>query len=285
MMVVAAVGLAHAAVVDPGAGVAVNLGTLTGMENVETCSGIVTARLGNDFGGTLKASGGTLALTGFGAPTALTVRTKWTDADAPRSLPFTVRKNAEFDWFEVEPAGGILSPGTETEFTVLLNTAVMTNRHFYRGAFFVAATNGLSRPVSVSVETDFVPPFHAERPGDIALYADVAHPASGSAEAGEAEYAFDVTVATNYYFMIHGSAMTKQTIAAAVDGDSYANSVQQVMYYPTWTMIAPGKAFGDYMRAYPLTAGRHVIRIKADYAAFPYDGVVLTTNPTSFEPR
>ena len=155
------------------------------------------------------------------------------------------------------------------------------------GIFFVAATNGLSRPVSFVAETDYVPPFYAMEPSATTIYADVVHPVSGSAPEGEAEYAFNVARAGKYYFMVHCAAETANCISiqAAVDGDAYAESQQQTKAYPTWTMLTPGKEFGDYLRVYEPSAGRHTVRIKADYTKFPYDGVVLTDSPGDFEPR
>ena len=168
-----------------------------------------------------------------------------------------------------------------------LDPAKMTNRRLYHGVFFVAATNGLSRPVSFTAETDFVPPFYAREPSETTMYADLADPVFGSPPEGEAEYAFNVTRAGKYYFMIHCAAETQSyiPIKAAVDGDEYAESRQQTRAYPTWTMLTPGKQFRDYLRVYELSAGRHTVRIKADYSLFPYDGLALTDSPGDFEPR
>lgn len=280
------VGTLMAEVIDPGAGNRLTRGTVTGSEDVEVRSGVVTASPGADFGGTLRVTGGTLEITDLGTPAnVLVTRVVWPDAGDADPVDFTVRKNEEFNWFEVSPASGTLRSGGETAFTVSLKTEIMTNRHFYRGTFFVSAPNGLSRPVSISAETDFVPPFHAEKPGETAIYADLAHPAAGSCEQGEAEWAFEVPRSGTYYFFVHGAAGSPVTLKAAVDGEAYADSKQQVHSWPTWTMLTPGKKFGDYLRAYALEAGRHTLRIKVDRQTFAYDGVVLTDSPTSFEPR
>ena len=277
--------LAAAEVIDPGTGARVARGRIGDNGNVEVRSGIVSASIDGSFGGVLTASGGTLELTDLGEPEGGLAFAAKASADATAPIPFAVRQNAECDWFEVTPSSGTIAPGGETSFTIALKTNVMTNRHFYRGAFFVGTSDGLSRPFSLDVETDFVPPFRAARPGATAIYADLEHPVSGSPESGEAEYAFDVPKAGNYWFLIHGASSSGVTIQAAVDGDDYAKSKQQVHIYPTWTMVAPGKAFGDYMRVYALTAGRHTLRVKVDRATFAYDGLVLTDNPESFEPR
>jgi hypothetical protein len=50
-------------------------------------------------------------------------------------------------------------------------------------------------------------------------------------------------------------------------------------------MIAPGKDFGDMCRHYDLKKGRHTLKIW-NHAGNPVaEGLVLTDNPLSFEPR
>lgn len=275
-----------AEVIDPGTGRQVVRGRITGAEDVEIRSGVVSASLDASFGGNLKATGGVLELTDIGEPGGELRFTARATPGATGPVPFTVKQNEEFDWFDVTPAAGTIAPGQATEFVINLHANAMTNRHFYHGAFFVGTTNGLSRPVNFLAETEYVPPFRAERPGDTAIYADLDHPVSGSAAAGEAEYAFEVTKGGNYWFLIHGAASSRPKIQAAVDGEAYAESLQQTHAgYPTWTMVAPGKGFGDYMKVYNLTAGRHTLRVKVAYSSFPYDGIVLTDDPEAFEPR
>lgn len=276
-------------VVNPGAGVATNIAATANGGDIVVKSGIVSASMDPQYGGTLKVESGTLTIGDFGAPSReMRVKAKWTGGSGGAAVPFKVRKSEESTWFSVSPASGVISPQqSEVEFTVTLDPARMTDRRRYHGIFFVAATNGLSRPVSFVAETDYVPPFYAREPSATTIYADVVHPVSGSAPEGEAEYAFNVAKAGKYYFMVHCAAETANyiPIQAAVDGDAYAESQQQTKAYPTWTMLTPGKEFGDYLRVYELSAGRHTVRIKADYTKFPYDGVVLTDSPGDFEPR
>lgn len=276
-------------IVDPGTGVSTNITAAAGGGDIVVKSGIVSATLDPAYAGTLRAEAGTLSIRDFGAPSReMRVKAKWTGGSSGAAVPFKVRKNEESTWFSVSPASGVISPQqSEVEFTVTLNPTKMTNRRLYHGVFFVAATNGLSRPVSFTAETDYVPPFIAREPSATTIYADLTAPVFGSPPEGEAEYAFNVTQAGKYYFMVHCAAETQSYIAikAAVDGDEYAESRQQTRAYPTWTMLTPGKVFGDYLRVYELSAGRHTVRIKADYSQFPYDGLVLTDSPGDFEPH
>lgn len=276
-------------VVNPGTGVATNITAAAGGGDIVVKSGIVSATMDPAYGGTLKAEGGTLSISDFGTPSReMRVKAKWTGGSSGAAVPFTVRKNEESTWFSVSPSSGVISPQqSEVDFTVTLDPAKMTNRRLYHGVFFVAATNGLSRPVSFTAETDFVPPFYAREPSETTMYADLASPVFGSPSEGEAEYAFNVAKSGKYYFMIHCATESQKTyeIQAAVDEDGYQKSKQQTKTYPTWTMLTPGKEFGDYLRVYELSAGRHTVRIKADYSQFPYDGLVLTDSPGGFEPR
>ena len=50
-------------------------------------------------------------------------------------------------------------------------------------------------------------------------------------------------------------------------------------------MLAPGMDFGNMCRPYDFKAGRHVLKMSAAQGPFPFDGIVLTDSPGSFEPR
>ena len=265
-------------VLNPGAGRHLARGRVTGTTDVEVCSGIVSATLATDYAGTLRVSGGTLEMTDFGSTNALLVKAHMGTGGLRE--PFTIQKNEEFDWLEVEPAAGLLT--TDLTFQVNLKTEIMTNRHDYRGAFLVRLTNGLSRVVSVQTETDFVPPFRAEKPGETALYADLAHPVAGSLAQGDATFAFDVATSNVYYFLVHGASVSQPRVLVSVDGEPEGESRQQTRAHPTWTHLVPGYAFGNALKPYSLLPGRHTIRIRT---SFPYDGLVLTDSPASFEPR
>lgn len=279
-------------VVNPGVGVRRDIGELNGAESVEVRSGIVSASLNHDYSGTVKVTNGTLVVKDVGSAGDLKVSTVWTGGDA--AIPYTVRMNDDIDWLKVSPAAGTLVPNTPQEFRIDLDTAAMTNRFAYRGVFFVRTTNGLSRPVSVAAETDYEQPIHCERPGETAVFVDLAHPVSGLRFAGEAEYEFEIAVAKTYYFMVRGAASGKRYLNMAVDGDAYGLCQEQAKPYPTWMMMAPGKdMFSAITKPYDLKPGRHRIRIqnvkstgaKTNYSEFPYDAVVVTDSPESFEQR
>ena len=171
-------------------------------------------------------------------------------------------------------------------FTVKVRPERMTNRRNYRGAFLVRTADGLSRPFSLYVETDFVPPYHAEKPGEFAQY----FPDGGREGTFETltrqarTFEFDVPKDGQYYLMVHGKGRTRLKIS--VDGSEPALSKQQgYADYPTWTMLAPGRDFGNMSCPYDFKAGRHVLKMAAAQGPFSFDGLVLTDSPGSFEPR
>ena len=198
----------------------------------------------------------------------------------------TIAKNNDFDWFEVVPSKGTVPADGELELKVKFNAEKMRDRRHYRGAFLVRTETGLSRPVSLYAETDFVPPYRAEKEGDVAIY----HPAFKEGEwtplcdgDGCGEFAFDVPADGRYFFMVRSRGWLK--LKVAVDDDAPAVSRQQNAGHPTWTMLAPGKVFGDMCRHYDLRKGRHVVKIWKEAGKPIAEGLVLTDNPLSFEPR
>jgi len=71
-----------------------------------------------------------------------------------------------------------------------------------------------------------------------------------------------------------------------VDDAKAEESIQQTKPYPTWTMLTPGHKFGDMTCHWDLQPGPHTVRIRTtSYGKLQYDGLVLTDNPGSFEPR
>jgi hypothetical protein len=219
---------------------------------------------------------------GVASPQAITVMAKGGD----RPCAFRIEKNDDFDWIEVSPARGVVPTKGTLAFTVKVRPERMTNRRNYRGAFLVRTADGLSRPFSLSVETDFVPPYHAEKPGEFAQY----FPDGGREGTFETltrqarTFEFDVPKDGQYYLMVHGKGRTRLKIS--VDGSEPALSKQQgYADYPTWTMLAPGRDFGNMSCPYDFKAGRHVLKMSAAQGPFPFDGIVLTDSPGSFEPR
>ncbi len=222
----------------------------------------------------------------------LTVKAKSTDA---KPIPFTVRINRDFDWFTVSPSSGVIPAGGEVTFTVTFRKELMEDRRRYRGAFLVRTENGLSRPVSVHATTDFEPPYRPVPEGANAVYAKGFERGS-YVQASKEWKTYDFTIPSDgtWYFLIHGcrpdladdiTTGNRQLLEVQVDGEEPALSYQQVRNYPIWTLLMPGKRFGNFACPFELKSGRHTVKIRLHAGMVLYDGVVATRLCGAFEPR
>ena len=224
---------------------------------------------------------------------------------------YSIRKNNVFDWFTVTPSKGVLKSGDKITFTVKFLPEKMNKRHDYRGAFSVRLADGFSRVVAITADTDFVQPFKLEKKGDIAVYIDAFKPAKVyNAKTNRksnisvkndklgvngkivqinsrniVEYTVNVPKDGRYYFMVRGYSSFTPKLDFAVNNDKFAESRQQTKPYMSWTMFTPGKGFGDMNKHYDLKKGENRIRFRTRGGVFAIDGLVMTDNPGSFEPR
>ena len=203
------------------------------------------------------------------------------------SVRFVIRQNDECDWFQVNPSSGTLHPGEEITLHVRLLDDKMQDRRFYRGAFLVRTPEGLSRPCTIYKETGFIPPFKAERPGDIAIYLDAAKP--DATDGDTQEWSFSVPLSGRYYILLHGRGKPFTEVLAGVDGGEMQLSKHQTYDgFASWTILAPGGDFNNRISFYDFKAGEiHTLRLRpgpdADKRLVP-DGIVITDNPEAFEP-
>ena len=214
-------------------------------------------------------------------PSSVTVRAKSVGGCGCR---FRIEKNADFDWLAVSPCEGSVPAGGEVALDVSVDVSKMRGRRWYRGAFLVKEEGGFSRPFTVYAETDYKNPYRAERCGDKAVYID-GFKEGDCVSFGEEGRVFEFSVPSDgrWYLMLHGTGVGE--VAAAVDGDQPEVSRQQGRDHPTWTMLAPGRRQGNMIRPYDLSAGAHKLLLKGSTGAFLCDGVVVTDNPLSFEPK
>ena len=203
------------------------------------------------------------------------------------SVRFEIRRNTDFDWFEVIPSAGVLHVGESLELQVRLLPERMQDRRFWRGAFLVRTPDGLSRPCTIYKETGFVPPFRAERPGDVAVYLDAARP--DATDGPVQEWSFSVPKSGRYYILLHGSGKAFTEIMAGVDGGQIQLSRHQTFPgFASWTLLAPGGDFNNRIAYYDFQAGEvHKLQLcpgpQADKNLVP-DGIVVTDDPEAFEP-
>ena len=224
---------------------------------------------------------------------------------------YSIRKNFDFDWFTVTPANGVMKSGDKIVFTVKVLPGKMNRRHDYRGAFIVRLDNGFSRGVSLYAKNyDYAQPFKLEKKGDKAYYIDAFKPAKVYGKNGKIktvtdklgvngkvvlldrkntlEYKVNIPQDGRYYFMIRGySKDGKQPkINVSIDNGPMEMSRHQTSEFMGWTMFTPDRGFGNMCRHYDLKKGEHKIKfVLKDGRDFPFDGLVVTDNPGSFEPK
>ncbi|MBO4476393.1 MAG: glycoside hydrolase family 88 protein [Bacteroidales bacterium] len=226
------------------------------------------------------------------------------------SIHFVIRQNYECDWFEVTPSSGYVKAGEELTLHVKLLEDKMQDRRYYRGAFLVRTPEGLSRPCTIYKETKFLPPFKAEKEGDVAVYLDAFNPTSGipdvvdekTSPSGKAvrmtkgnentlEWEFTVPKDGRYYILLHGSGRPFPDVMASVDGSEFKKSEHQTnTNFMIWTILAPGGNFNLRIAYYDLDASKkHTLRLQPgpnkNTKILMLDGIVVTDNPEAFEPR
>ena len=221
--------------------------------------------------------------------------------------PWEVRHNNDMDWFDVTPASGVLHPGEEVELTLHLYADKLNDRRLYRSCFIVRTPEGLSRPFSFYINTNFIPAFHPEKPGEYAQFIDVTKPVSGKPKIvaaedsengqvvklpdnGELTYQFEVPKAGRYYVMIRTRGQRNGFIESCItEPDFETTQLMAYVDYMTWTFLAPGKKQGNRISFYDLVPGtKYQIKLRKHsktQKGLEIEGLVVTDSPGSFEPR
>lgn len=221
--------------------------------------------------------------------------------------PWEIRRNNDMDWFDVTPSRGVLRPGEEVTLTINLHKEKLQDRRVYRSAFLVRTPEGLSRPFSFYVNTDFVPAFHPEKPGETALFVDVTKPSKGNVTvvpASDTEskqvvklpdneavtYDFTVDKPGRYYIMVRTRGMRNGYIESCVTEPELMNTqLMAYLDYMTWTILAPGMKQGNRISFYDLKPGEtyHITLKKSEKTldSLEIEGIVITDSPGTFEPR
>ena len=231
-----------------------------------------------------------IKLTGGGlAPETLMVTAKSTSKDP---VEFKIAINHDMPWLRVTPAAGVIPAGGEVKLTVGFAPELMKTRRWYRGMFLVRNAVGMSRPVSVYVDTDYVNPFKCEKPGETAVYADFG-PRRQLAQ-GEG-YACEFTAPKDgrYYFLarLARSGERKSAMLRCRLGEEEAGEAKLQNIWPemTWLMIGPNLRFGNTIAYRDLKAGEKIAvsfkNLTRPECRVECEGVVMTDSPGSFEPR
>ena len=210
------------------------------------------------------------------------------------------------DWLEVTPASGVFESGKSITFTVKVKPEKMNARTIYRGAFLLRQKNGISRPVSVYAETDFVQPARLHKEGDFALYINAEdYKVSGGkvdvitdkdADGGKAlrmyqsknnkpfEYEFSVPRDGKYHLMLRCRRGHRPRVRIAIDNRKLADSALHIMPFWSWATSGYDCEWSKKVKAMDLKAGKHTLKL-LPLGWKDIDLIAITDNPGAYEPR
>jgi hypothetical protein len=224
------------------------------------------------------------------------------------SSPFRIAQNEAFDWFAVTPQSGTLVSGQAQNFTVTLLPGRMRERRHYRGAFLIRLPDGLSRPVTVYAETEWVQPVKPTRKGAWAQYLEAE--TTGGGKAGEvagdptssggqflrldpskgreqAQYRFTVPRDGTYFVLLRvraaGASGSRGSVQFGLDDLPLDRA--QLRAEPTWgwCLAAQNREMSLIcLQPFKLKAGEHVVKL-APREPVEIDLVALTDNAKMFE--
>ena len=237
---------------------------------------------------------------------------------------FTIRKNFVADWFEVTPAKGVIKNQNELTLTVRIKPGFEAKFRKYRGAFLVRFENGLSRPVSVYLDTDFKAPAYPEKDGVRNIYVDltkaargkqypvISHPDGGKGkvlkfdtksypiaakefpgtESDIAEYDFEIPKDGIYFLMLRGRAQDNQALMnscfmALDDAPMFHQNLTLTFSERmswVWPQLPQANKKIHENKALFLKKGTHKLRMAPRKSIF-LDSLCITTDPRIFEDR
>ena len=237
---------------------------------------------------------------------------------------FEIRQNRDFDWFEVTPASGVVKDGNELTLAVKIKEPFKAQYRKYRGAFLVRFENGLSRPVSVYLDTDFKATPYPEKEGVSNIYVDLTKPVRGKqypvvshvdggkgkvlkfntdsypvaeknfvgTDADIAEYEFEIPEDGKYFMMLRGCAQTSFPLTdscfMSFDGAPMAQQHLTLTFSTrmSWVFLKLPQSPTNIgeCKLLNLKKGKHVLRI-APRKPLYLDSLCITTDPRIFEDR
>lgn len=222
------------------------------------------------------------------------------------SAKFTVVQPRANDWFEVTPASGVFESGKSITFTVKMKPEKMKERTIYRGAFLLRQDDGVSRPVSVYADTDFVQPARLHKEGDFALYInaeDYKVPGGKTevindknADGGKAlrmyqnkegkpfVYEFSVPADGKYHLMLRCRNGHRPRVLTAIDDQKLADSALHIMDFWSWSTAGHNCQWSKKVKVMNLKAGKHTLKI-LPLGWKDIDLIAITDNPAAYEPR
>jgi len=227
--------------------------------------------------------------------------------DTPAS-PYRIARNEAFDWFEVTPQAGMLTPGRTLSFQITLRPENLPARPFIRGAFLIWLASGFSLPVTVYAQSD-MPPIvkpvfdreswvsfieaestrsrHYEIRPEPAASGGACITLSGPARKNPLSYPFRVPETGKVFvlFRIKSAEPVRDhdSIFFGIDDGpiDWAQLYSDSQW--TWSLAAHNRAMSLIcLQAFDLSAGEHVLRL-APSDSLSVDLIAVTDNPGLFD--
>ena len=225
-------------------------------------------------------------------------------SSAGAAVAFRVRWNSSFNWLQVKPDRGVLTPGKAAILTVTVKPDRMTRPKLYRGAFLVRLPDGFSRPVTVYADNHLHPFLKTEGEGTT-IYIEAEKPVAPSPPPFEiandpaasegayiflnpemgrdkfCEYAFDIPSDGVYLLFVRVRSKEPverhDSILFSVDGSKPKRA--ELISSVNWTTALIRNVSGwTNIRPFHFKRGRHRVRILPS-ESIDLDLLIVTDDP------
>lgn len=181
-----------------------------------------------------------------------------TAQNLPEPLAFRVVQPDGAAFFAVTPNSGTLKAGESLRLKVSVQPTAITQARRNCSAFSIRTSDGLSRPVSVTVDSRSNQRL-TQKDREGAVYGKVR-----PLEKGAVELEFDVPQDGSYWLFAFGTHENCQWKSAALDG---GDVMERIALAPRgssscWRNVSASVFSGGANRPFPLKAGRHVFRLE-----------------------
>lgn len=211
--------------------------------------------------------------------TSQSVEIRATDA-LTEVVEFQIVQPEGAGFFTVTPESGTLKPGETVTLTVRARTEGIVNARRNCSAFSVRTQTGLSRPISVTVDSCGDADL-AEKDRNGAVYGEIQKEADGSVT-----LKFDVPHDGDYWLFAYGKGEDCMWDSLSLDG---GEPMKRITLTPrtagdtVWRSVASAVFHGAPNRPFPLKKGGHVFHVKprGGRTLTPTD-VAICENPDAF---
>ncbi len=195
-----------------------------------------------------------VAMLDFASASAQPIKVNLTVDDPAFKSTFRIARNEASSFIRVEPESGTLAQGKPVTLTVSIDPNGIQSARHNSGAFLIRLPNGMSRPVSVYVNT-------ADDTSLVAKdRADVVRGSVESTEGKEVKLAVDVPKAGNYYLFLRSTGSGKTTVS--IDGAGKLEGMLRGGYasQEKWRQVSTSGSSGPN-KSCEFSAGHHTITV------------------------